>query len=382
MKGLIDTTKQILLLLSFVYFGPLAALGQERTPQTISLTTINGRHWLIGPEGQPFFAHGITHVGNARASFDLSTISHACHKAGFNAYGYGCPEPLRADMPYLESWNHLAPISTYRGTNNVEFFDIFDPQEKMRLENGVRENCNRSRKNSHHVIGYCWTDLGAWALDNETGQNWVDFIRNLPVDTPGRKAYESFLKAWKDDDAQARDQAFLRQIAHEYFRVVGEANKKFAPHHLIFGDRFALNSLDDDVVKEMLPFVDAIAIQPPFHAPFPRAELKRIYQLTEKPILICDFAIRFRDGAKDIRSWKLANDSVAAGKAYYEYVKEAINTEYVLGVFWCNPIDTPKGFGNPGVKQGFFGDGLSERPGLFAAVRKLNDYRDSKTPMR
>lgn len=78
--------------------------------------------------------------------------------------------------------------------------------------------------------------------------------------------------------------------------------------------------------------------------------------------------------------WKLAEDSVAAGKAYTDYVKAAIDTDYILGTFWCNPIDTPKGFGKPGVKQGFFGDGLSERPGLHQAVKDLNAYRAEVTP--
>ena len=48
---------------------------------------------------------------------------------------------------------------------------------------------------------------------------------------------------------------------------------------------------------------------------------------------------------------KLADDSVAAGKAYAEYVKAALNTSYILGVFWCNPVDTPKGFGKSGVNK-------------------------------
>ncbi len=60
----------------------------------------------------------------------------------------------------------------------------------------------------------------------------------------------------------------------------------------------------------------------------------------------------------------------------------AINTDYILGAFWCKPVDTPKGFGNPGVKQGFFGDGLAERPGLHEAVKELNAHRDKMTPER
>ena len=45
------------------------------------------------------------------------------------------------------------------------------------------------------------------------------------------------------DDVQARDLAFLRLIAREYFRVMGETNQKHDPDHLIFGDRFAFNTI-------------------------------------------------------------------------------------------------------------------------------------------
>ena len=109
-------------------------------------------------------------------------------------------------------------------------------------------------------------------------------------------------------------------------------------------------------------------------------EFDEIYKLANKPILICDFAIRFKDGDKDVKMWKLAEDSVAAGKAYSDYVKAALATEYIVGVFWCNPVDTPKGFRKAGVKQGFFGEGMATRPGLHEAVRKLNEYRVKVTP--
>ena len=78
--------------------------------------------------------------------------------------------------------------------------------------------------------------------------------------------------------------------------------------------------------------------------------------------------------------WKLAEDSVAAGKQYSDYVKAALATDFVVGVFWCNPVDTSKGFGKSGVKQGFFSDGLTERPGLHQAVKAVNKYRETQTP--
>ena len=359
--------------------------ARKKNPENIILGEIKGRHWLIMPNGSPFFAHGITHAGNRDAKLNFQKFSKACKKVGFNAYGYGCPEPLRKDMPFIESWNHLVPISYYRGKNAVRFLDVFDPKVQAKLENGVKVNCLRSRNNPN-LIGYCWTDLGSWPLENPSGKNWVDFIRNLPKEAPGHKAYQEFLGTWKGGEGKARDQAFLRLIAREYFRVVGGVQRKHAPGRLVFGERFGLSPLGKfttivpEVLEEMLPYVDGIAIQPPFHGKFPKEQLDALHDQTGKPILICDFAIRFKDGDKDIRSWKPAADSIAAGKAYAEYVKAALKTDYVVGVFWCTPVDTPKGFGKLGVQQGFFGKGLTERPGLHQAVKKLNAYRDKLTP--
>lgn len=366
-------------LLALSAFLALPATGQETKRKNITLTEIEGRSWLVGPDGKPFFAHGITHVGGIRGKVDFAKFSMACKELGFNAYGYGCPPALKSDMPYIESWNHLVPISTYRGDGSLRFVDVFDPAEQARLEKGVKMSCAIGRENPL-LIGYCWTDLGAWPLENPTGKNWVHFIRSLPEDAPGRKACAAFLSSWKGDDDTARDLAFLRLIAREYFRVVGGAQKKYDPDHLVFGDRFAFNTLVPEVLEEMLPYVDAIAIQPNFRAGFPKAQYDEIHALTGKPILLCDFAIRFRDGDRNIRGYKPEADSIAAGKAYADYLRAALETNYIIGSFWCNPLDSVPGFNKTGVKQGFFGDGMTLRPGLSDAVREVNAYRDELTP--
>jgi hypothetical protein len=158
----------------------------------IHLSKIDGRHWLGGSDGKPFFAHGITHVGNVRSKHGFVDISTACRKLGFNAYGYGCPPELRGDMPYLESWNHLVPISMYRDKRSHKFPDIFDPKEQARIAAGVEANCKKNKDNPN-CIGYCWTDLAMWPLESKESKvkgNWVEFIRGLPKDAPGQKAYQ------------------------------------------------------------------------------------------------------------------------------------------------------------------------------------------------
>ena len=113
---------------------------------------------IFTPEGKPFFAHGITHARNL-ANLDFKKFSEACKDIGFNAYGYGCPQQLREDMPYLASWNHLVPISYYRGKNGVQFLDVFDPKVESRLEAGVKAYCGltrRHRATSSAIAGRIW----------------------------------------------------------------------------------------------------------------------------------------------------------------------------------------------------------------------------------
>jgi hypothetical protein len=369
-------TLPVLALLSLLV---LPLTGDDTKPTNITLAKIDGRTWLIDAQGQPFFAHGITHIGTVKHGIAYDKIAEACKDVGFNAYGYGCPDELKSDMPYIASVNHIVPMSMYRTDGSFSYVDIFDPVVQRKLQGQIKTLCMQNRDNPN-LIGYCWTDLAVWRLENKIGKNWVEFIRDLPAGSPGQKAYQKFLKTWKEGDSTARDQAFLRRIAHEYFRTLGEANRKHDPDHLILGDRFAPFTIDYDVLEEMLPYVDAIAIQPQYNPGFPKAEFDRLYEASGKPILICDFAIRFKDGDKDIRGYKPQENPTAAGKAYAAYLREAMATPYIIGSFWCNPVDSNPGFKKAGIKQGFFDQGLTPRPGLTEAIRELNHHRDEITP--
>ena len=346
----------------------------------IRLQKIKGRTWLVRPDGRPFFAHGVTHIGGRRRKRqDVIAIGKACKKLGFNAYGYGCPDALKKDLPYVEGRNFL-PISMYRKLDgSFRYVDIFDPKVQTGLEQQIRIVCLDNRKNPN-LIGYFWTDLSAWPLKNSTGKNWGEFIRGLPVDAPGGKAYRDFLKTWKGDDAGKRDRAFLRIIAREYFRVMGKANRKYDPDHLIFGDRFTFQTAIPEVIEEMLPYVDAVAIQPRFQPKFPQRDFDRIHKLSGKPIIICDFAIRFKEKGKKIRGWKPEESPKVAGQRYAEYIRDAMATPYVIGAFWCNPINSKPNFMKTGIKQGLFDQGLTPRPELNRSIRALNRFLDQKTP--
>lgn len=349
----------------------LASTVASAEPSLIKLAEIDGRTWLLDPDGQPFFAHGVTHVGGARKQHNAEELGRTFRELGFNAYGYGCPPELRKDLPYCDGRN-FAPISMYRTSDgSFRYIDIFNPAVQAELEEAVSKMCFANRRNKN-LIGYYWTDLGAWSLKNWTGKNWIEYFQSLPEDASGQQAYQKFLASWDGDAGEKRDRAFLRLIAREYFRVFGEANRKFDPDHLIFGERFTFETAVPEVLEELLPYVDAIAIQPNFQPGFPAEKYDRVHQSTGKPIIICDFAVRFQDGDKKIRGWKPLDSPRAAGEAYADYVRKAMDTPYVLGAFWCNPIDSTPGFSKSGIKQGLFDVGLKPRVELNEVIRELN----------
>ena len=197
----------ILILLGIV---ALPLVSQDKRATLIHIDKIDGRSWLIDAKGKPFFAHGITHIGTVRHDIDYEDVARACKELGFNAYGYGCPTELKTDMPYVEGQNHLVPISTYRSDGSFHFIDVFDPIEQERLTAKIKFACNRNRNNPN-LIGYCWTDLGAWPLKNSTGKNWVEFIRELPNEAHGKKAYADFLE--NGTAAMAREPEISRFFA-------------------------------------------------------------------------------------------------------------------------------------------------------------------------
>ncbi|MDZ8119086.1 hypothetical protein [Pontiella agarivorans] len=345
--------------------------SETYSAEYIGLKVLNGRTTLIDPSGKPFFAHGVNHIGKNGQGAGRDAVSEACKALGFNAYGYGCPEALRDDMPYLESWNELIPMSMHRPASVFSYRDVFDPAVIEDIRSQIKKTCDANRENTN-LIGYLWTDLAAWTPKNNHKTDFVAFMRELPADAPGRKAYENFA-----EKNQGNEAAFIRQIARQYFSVVGKATREFDPNHLVLGDRLTFQTAIPEVLEEMLPYVDVVSVQPNYVAGFPSADFDRLHkQAGGKPILICDFAIRFKDGDKKIRGRKLEENEAVAGEHYAAYIRAAKQTSYIIGAFWCNLIDSSPGAGKAGIKQGLFNPGLEPRPALSTCIKNLNCNHD------
>lgn len=377
------------------------------------LGQLEKRHHLVSPDGDRLFALGVNHINalsqltyggvQVRGRSAWETYWNDTLKPQFDDWhlttlGYGAPVELRAKAPWFASIG-LAPIEKHRSdpksssANGYQFPDVFDPEWASSVTARIVKVAGATR-NDPMLVGYFWTDTPTWDLQKTRalrGTEWVSAIRNLPSDSPGRKAYASFLQeryskrlkelneyygldlpslnelatASLDEIAIGRhvvqddDNAFLGLIAKRFYKVVGSAQRQADPHHLVFGDRYLAGDAPVSVLKAAAPWIDAVAVQPgdrysPLYPPstaFPADEIEELHRITGKPVLICDHAISFPTQAQPRTIFEQMPDEASAAKATAEFLRRAFSRPYVIGYLRCQYIDRPARFGR-GLRQG------------------------------
>jgi hypothetical protein len=276
------------------YAGATWQAVRSRPSGFFRVEQIEGRWWLIDPDGRGFFALGTDH-----ANYNV----HWCEKLGYAPYSrnvaqkYGSEEAWAAETARrLKSWgfncvaaNH-SPSLRHRGLAHMEilglgqgfagvsdiapqvhwtgFPNVFHPEFAAYCEKQARLRCEEF-KGDPWFIGYMidneleWygKSRAEWGLfddafkkprEHAAKQALVDFLRTR------RRNIASFNRAWgtaflgfdemldatepppADKPAARKDMMeFVRLTAERYFAVTTQAIRKYDPDHLILGCRFA-----------------------------------------------------------------------------------------------------------------------------------------------
>ena len=410
-------------------FGGLKELSTKSAP-FFRLAKFGKRDLLVTPDGHGFLALGINHIGSLAKRVpggiridgreDWNQYWTNVLKPRFadwhcNTTGYGGPTAYRSRAPWFGTIG-IAPIEKHRSDprpgkgNAYHFPDVFDDG----WGNSVAERIGKATKehlNDPFLVGWFWTDTPTWDLYKTRAlrrTDWVSELRSLPVDSPGRAAYESFLRnrysgrihelneiySWdltSLDELTAQDfsriavgrhrvqeddHAFLAVIAKRFYRVVGEAQRKADPNHLVFGDRYLAGDSPTFVLQAVTPWIDAVAVQPgdrytpqyPASTHYPAAEIAQLHQVTGKPVLICDHAISFPTAAEPRTIFEQMPNEDAAAKATLAFLDAAFAKPYQLGYLRCQYVDRRSGFGR-GLRQGLIRVDDSPRETLVNAYR-------------
>ncbi len=332
-------------------FGGYAALKGKATGW-FHVEQINGRWFFITPEGNGFFALGVTHTGETIRQDELGIFKtrfggdaqrmgesflQQMQDWGFNSAGYGALEMMESRIPYVATVWTEGPRSQSAGAKSKNT-DIFDPQVQQRLRNKVRGTVLRHASNPF-CLGYVFIDLPVWSLQPKTGTNYVSFLKSLPKAAPGRVEMTNYRKA----NSEADDEQLLNHIADTYYEIVCDELRKHDTHHLILGDRFmaAMGNrplhTPDSILRTAAKYVDVITFQPMGTQQPILKYLDHVLEITGKPSLLADV------NTMTMRPEKDATDTTRyeteAGQHTLAYYVDAASSTACLGLQRCTMRD-------------------------------------------
>lgn len=150
------------------------------------LEKIDGRHFLITPEGNGYRALGINHFHMMKTT-DYDGVIKKIRHWGFNAGCYQGPKWMWQRYPYTQGIT-LVDISPFFSEKRSRFEDVFDQSYLRRIEAKI-EQIVAPQANNKMLIGYFWTDIPKWIKDRY-GKNWISLFKSLPPTSPSKKVWE------------------------------------------------------------------------------------------------------------------------------------------------------------------------------------------------
>ena len=333
---------------------PNENLQKNESKASYILYSNNNAYGLMKEGGKPFFSLGINHIQAITYPTPLEIfykkydgkwtdaaldIKKNLLKWDFNTAGYGTPNELRKIMPFMMPCQPLVQNSAYLGKDQFSYADIFDPKIKKEIVKKI-ENMTREKDNPN-LVGYYWTDTPMWDLEKSRkrfGMNWVDFIKNLPEESYGKKRYNQFKRDCLLSQYPAKDDDFLGIIAEEYYGLIGPATRQNDPNTLIFGERYLMDNHPKQVLIAALPFIDVLSIQPN-GTRFINKYYDDLYAFTGKPIIICDHQCSFPTHSHKHTMWEQLESQEHVCGAYDEHLIAAASKPYIIGYHRCQYMD-------------------------------------------
>jgi hypothetical protein len=267
--------------------GGINALGRARskldymkTTQTkpegfYRLAVVDGRTWLVTPEGELFFSVGFNHIdpaalrypenihlwkekyGNSIDEWLRESVRPNLLKWGFNSVGntvemasngptnhrqsrrFTYDEYQSLGMPYFHQLD-FADFHHWDAQHRLP--DFFTPEFEDWCDHVAREYC-ANMADDPKLIGYFYMDCPGW-VHTHPHSRWrgpmYDF-RKLETER-GRKE--------------------LFDLATQYYKVTHDAIRRYDKHHLIFGDRYeGRGRMAKEVLMAAKPYVDVLSFQ-------------------------------------------------------------------------------------------------------------------------
>jgi GH35 family endo-1,4-beta-xylanase len=305
------------------------------------LGEMNGKHFLVTPDGNAFRSIGINHT-HMITSTEYDTIIADLKSMGFNSGDYQGPQWMWNRIPYSKGIQ-LLKTSTWLPQNQFKFEDVFDPVFLNSLEIKIKSTVQPQVENEM-LTCYFLTDVPVWEIEKH-GKGWIDFYKSLDKNSPGGIEWSN----WKTDHPNSPEKDFICLIARQLYKEATGMIRKYDKNHLIFSDRYIEYHFPENVVYEALPYVDGIAIQPKNHLSF--EFLDEVYTKYKRPVFIADHVTSYPTDEYSNTMGQVAENVEDYLEIYRSSVYDAMSQPYIVGYNKCQYMDQVNG---TQLKQGLY----------------------------
>jgi len=369
-------------------------------------TKLNGRWWLVDPEGHLFLHKGVasvrtTETPGATAEFNrrfgsltnwAGETTALLRDHGFNGLGgWSNTEVLCEARPPLVHTRLLNFMGTYgrqRGgtyqkpghlgyPNDCIF--VFDPAFARFCDEYAQQLT--TTKDDPWLLGYF--------SDNEMPlpRSALRKYLSLPENDPGHEAARNWLRARHGaratvNDITPRDEGdFLAVVVDRYFSLVARAIKKHDPNHLYLGARFHGADLrEPEIFRACGPHVDVVSVNY-YGAWTPvRERLEMWEREAGRPVLITEWYAKGADsGLPNFggAGW-LVKTQEDRGWFYQNFALALLESKVCVGWHWFkymdnDPADSRADPSNQDSNKGIVSNRYVAYTPLLDAMKALND---------
>lgn len=345
-----------------------------RTTGFFHAERVQGRWWLVTPEGNVFFSKGVCTVRPARGGAEpvaewAKTASRQLLEWNFNTIGAWSDPSLYAPTAGIPYTPIVGPGGAARreAGRSGGVPDYFSEGFRQVADSAAQRLC-APRANDPWLLGYftdnelawthnrlSWSPNAPWNLEDDL----LDLYLKMPESSAGRQKADEFLRtrgmikgAVTEDD---RD-GFAELVAAEYGRVCRDAIRRYDPNHMILGCRFAGHA-PEPILRGIGAYSDVISFNN-YHSRPPLWKLRQMTEITGKPTMITEFSFKAMDSG--LPNTKGAAEPVATqqdrAEGFTRYVQDLASLPSCVGFHWFEFRDQPK--------EGRGGDGENSNYGV------------------
>jgi len=287
---------------------------------------IDGRWWLVDPDGCLFLSTGANGIRGAEAGPAADLIHRRMSAWGLNTVG---------------NWSTLKPASDGRRKAYVATFraprvepsylgmpDVYSESYAPALERAAAAQC-APLMDDPWLIGYFLGNEPPWpGRESEV----ADLFLKGPDSATGRRLRELLGQG----DTPRRREEFVRGMFARYLALMSDAIRKADPHHLNLGIRFG--GIPADEILALGRSFDVFSLN--VYEYEPTRQMRKVAEATGRPLLIGEFHFGVPADGLGAGLVQTADQSERA-KGYRYYVEQAAALPAFVGAHWFEWADEP-----------------------------------------